>query len=652
MQHIPLRFRLFEDTGAFRVELSTEGAPAVTGDFEFDLRPEARVRSVIRRIEKNDCDQENLQDVGSQLWAGLLAGPVGERFRQIRDQLDGQDVLFQFRLSLPPDLQGLPWEALYDEWSAGFLASRLHYSILREPPRGIRPPKAPPPQTGRLKVLVVVPEGSGLHVEHEWQNLRDMAAKLDGIVELRHLGGRVTSDVLQEALQRDRYDVLHYIGHGEVDEGDRVRIRLNSEEDVSPERMMDAEAFAALFEDSTIRLVVLNCCQGEAPSLRRSLGGLGPYLMQAGVPAVIAMRYEIPDAVAIRFSRTLYRSLFDSQSAGRIDVAMEQARKSLFLNSRESSVRGFVTPILYLAPGCEQLFRIETVPPPPPEKKRSFQARPSLVPPELAEALQERRCVPVIGPGLLSAGAVRGASCPPEPRQLALELARESRYPRMEDFEISERAGGWIGALLLPLVCQHYVRTQVRYRLVRSIQRAYEAFEPPPALLAIAGWDVPGVLCSHFDSLFQEALEERGRAARSISALEPCETLDELIVIHLRGKCSDPQSLVLTEDEHDVLYDKLAIPPAPIVHLLHGEIGRTLLFLGVSPRDPIVRRIASPLLGPGGSPNRGTAFFACSTRDPVEEAFWSKFEHLEWIEAHLNELLEEMDALAARGGHR
>jgi len=657
MLFVPLRFRLYEEAGSWKVELSTaDGAQPTIGDFELDLRPDARLRAVFRRIEQDQCDADDLKDVGSQLWAGLLGGAVGARFRALREAADDAETVFQFRLELPPALQPLPWEALYDEWSPGFLASRLHYGIVREPPGTIRPPRLGRGEIARLRVLAVVPEGSGLHVEHEWQNLRDTVERLGPAIELERFAGRVTPDGLLEALGRGGYDVFHYIGHGGINTTGRVNIRVHSDEGVNAEQMMDGEAFAALFEGTSVRLAVLNCCLGDFPSPKRSLSGLGPLLMQAGVPAVVAMRYEIPDTVAIRFSKVFYRALLDPKEPGRVDLAMEQARQSLFLNGRDGSLRGFITPVLHLAGGCEHLFHLqpapEVAPPTVPESSRPERAGASLLPAELVEALREGRCVPVIGPDLLRAGAARGAPCP-DLRQLSLALAHECGYPRMEDFDIGERSGGWVGALLLPLVCQHYVSTRRRYQLVRAIERAYQEALPPSAFLSVASWRVPGFFCSHFDGLLEDALEKHGRGARSLSATDAGATVDDddLLVINLRGTLSDPESLVLTEEEHDLLYDRLATLPPAIVHLAHGKkkIGRTLLFLGVSPRDPIVRRLAGRLLGPEMSKNRGTAFFACRHRDAVEEAYWERFEGLEWIEAETEALLEALDAAAREG---
>jgi hypothetical protein len=188
---------------------------------------------------------------------------------------------------------------------------------------------------------------------------------------------------------------------------------------------MPAEVFATLFNGRTVRLVVLNCCLGASPSAAGTLSGLGPYLMRSGVPAVVAMRYEVPDVVSVKFANEFYRNLLTGREPGRVDRAVERARLSVHLSQTETTVRGFVTPVLYLAPGRERLFAPAVR---PAETRRAPAPVPVRVkiPDDLLQALRERRCVPVLGPGLLALGAVRSEPPPPGPRDLARKLADRS----------------------------------------------------------------------------------------------------------------------------------------------------------------------------------------------------------------------------------
>jgi hypothetical protein len=68
--------------------------------------------------------------------------------------------------------------------------------------------------------------------------------------------------------------------------------------------------------------------------------------MQAGVPAVVAMQYQIRDHIAIDFAHFLYEELLAGTCPGTIDVAIGAARSGLYAaNPGDFS---FGTPVLWL----------------------------------------------------------------------------------------------------------------------------------------------------------------------------------------------------------------------------------------------------------------------------------------------------------------
>ena len=196
--------------------------------------------------------------------------------------------------------------------------------------------------------------------------------------------------------------------------------------------------------------MVLNCCRGGSVVTDRGIAGLGPMLLRRGAAAVVAMRYEVTDDVAVRFADEFYRELFGGETPGRVDRAVESARVVVFQNPTGGSRRGFITPVLYLAPGGEQLFPLDRPVPPAPAPAGGAAAATGVEPPPsrpparaalpagLVRAVRERRCVPVLGPGLLAALAVREAP-PPVPRNLIRSLADVSHYPEAGDFDLIER---------------------------------------------------------------------------------------------------------------------------------------------------------------------------------------------------------------------
>src|SRR5262249_51541077 len=125
---LDLHLRMDEARGVFVVELAVDSS-TVEEVFSYNFA-NRRLSRVLEGIENNHCSLDDLKEIGVNLWAGLMAGKVGERFEAIRREIEEQTqteadfggARFQLRLGLPPELEGLPWEALYQERDFAFLA--------------------------------------------------------------------------------------------------------------------------------------------------------------------------------------------------------------------------------------------------------------------------------------------------------------------------------------------------------------------------------------------------------------------------------------------------------------------------------------------------------------------------------------------------
>lgn len=646
------RFELVHGDTGFRVRFASGDAPPIERPFGFELPPSARARSVIARIEEGICTRPDLQDMGSQLWNALRPPGIREAFDALEQQADESRPLHVW-LDIPPDaeVERLPWEALHDELTSSFLGTDLRYCLLRPPPTGCPPCLSPPREPHPLRVLVVIPEGSGLQVQYEWNNLRGVARGLGDAIQLGLVEGRVTPDRLLEELRAQTWDVLHYIGHGEVSE-EGITIRLNHETPEQGDFWMDAATFASLVQGQHLRLALLNCCLGASPSLSRTLSGLGPHLMRtARVPAVIAMRYEIADTVSIRFADSFYRELLTGSTPGHVAVAVQQARRSLRINASGDTVRGFITPTLYLSPGCEPLFTVARQEPAA-AQVRPVHEVPSLKLPEpLVRGLVHGRCIPVVGPGLhrlppvMRRRYVETRMLAPTLGQIIVRLAQESAYPEEDELLNLERARDWYLSLLLARICQHYQSSGQRYELIESLQDACGHAEPPGPMQQLATWRVPGIFYLHFDGLMEEALKRAHRLPRVLNAVEqslPGEHAEPLL-LNVLGTLTQATSLVLTEIDHEhLLWNRLPRASSEVVDVIH-QMGRSFLFLGVSPRDGIARRLAH-LLEVGEASMQGPCFFVSTEATGVDAAYWKPF-NVHWVH---EEPAAVIDALTAR----
>ena len=264
---------------------------------------------------------------------------------------------------------------------------------------------------------------------------------------------------------------------------------------------------------------MLNCCYGGSQASTRTLSGLGPFLLRAGVPAVVAMQTRSPTRSPSSSPRIL-RRLLDGRTPGRIDSALAVARLALYQNQTKDRPQSFVTPVLYLAPGHETILELTEIVRATAPTIIVPAFAPASLPKDLIDAFAERRVVPVIGPDLFAVGAMRATPPPPGPRELARQLAQEACYPRMEYFQLSDVAAEETGVWLLPAVCQHYERRNERWRLLTAVQKVYKGFPPPPAIEQVAGWNVPGIICAYFDGLLNAAMARQGRPFRAIHSVD------------------------------------------------------------------------------------------------------------------------------------
>jgi CHAT domain-containing protein len=182
---------------------------------------------------------------------------------------------------------------------------------------------------------------------HEWNEA--------GLIRIEVMDNAIVPE-LREKLRRFQPHVLHFIGHGgfpEIRGEDRGCLVLEDEERRC--KLVEEKAFGEVVDEETTRLVVLNACETAASSSIRALSGLAPRLVQAGMSAVVAMRYPIKDGAAITFSREFYRALASGLA---VDAAVADARRGLFLEWGADH-RSWFTPVVFMRAPDERLFDID-----------------------------------------------------------------------------------------------------------------------------------------------------------------------------------------------------------------------------------------------------------------------------------------------------
>jgi tetratricopeptide (TPR) repeat protein len=330
------------------------------------LRSSAKTRS------SSAPEVKKMKEVGASLFEQAITGPVREFYYKCQGQADQQGKGIRWRLSLDPSLGDLPWEFLYlqDE----FLALNPRSPVVRYIKGGARvaPLKAEHP----LRVLVVIASPKDvppLDTEAEKQRINAALQPLtaQGLVNVTYIEGPDTWERMIDALLPNRTHILHYIGHGAFDEKNSEGVLIMEDSDGMAVRI-DSERLRVLVQGkSRLRLVVLNSCLGTQGDEGQPFSSMAAGLVRSGIPAVIAMQFEISDHAAQEIAETFYTSLALNMP---VDAALTEARRKIFLSDRDSLE--WATPILYMQVPDGKLFQFEGTaapgpsPEPPPRPSR------------------------------------------------------------------------------------------------------------------------------------------------------------------------------------------------------------------------------------------------------------------------------------------
>jgi hypothetical protein len=192
-----------------------------------------------------------------------------------------------------------------------------------------------------------------LDVEQEWTKLQGVLSGLEqnGLIQLERLE-TATLSALRQQLRRDDWHVLHFIGLGGFDTHAQDGV-LVLEDQAGGSRLVTAQALGVpLHNHDPLRLVVLNACEGAPSDPTNPFAGTAQTLIHQGIPAVVAMQFEISDPAAITFTGELYAAVADGYP---LDAALSQARQAIYTDVSEVE---WATPVLYLRAPDGRIFDI------------------------------------------------------------------------------------------------------------------------------------------------------------------------------------------------------------------------------------------------------------------------------------------------------
>lgn len=584
--------------GQYWVEMSftqpdqqTEQAP-VSGPAHFDfnaLRAAALAPDRYGRLLNEAIfAQENLRSFYKESLAKV--GGVGQELR-LRILIDRSAL----------ELHNLRWEALRDLDDQYSLAtnpnqpfSRFLYTIDWQ--------KVELRSKGQLRALVFVANPAdlkqGLNLARQKLAEVDVAGEvqrartaLQGIPTVTVLAsqadqpGQATQKNLETQL-RQGYDILYLVAHGgllpddpaKLDSPQRPYLLLEKDDgayDPVPGNML-LEAVRGLPVATRPRLVVLVSCQsggqgkvpgGPAEEEERSydqgaLAALGPRLVEAGIPALIAMQDNIKMETVKQFIPAFFTELLKH---GQVDKAMAVARNAI------RTASDWWVPVLYLRLRGGLLWYepgFMTAAP-------GFEGWPSII-----SSIKKGYCVPILGFGLLEflAGS---------PREIARRWAKEAGYPLAPGNQDSlPQVAQYLSIQhdlarprdqLVEHIQAHLVEEYAQSlppdakdksirELISEIGRQRREADPVEGHLVLASLPFKIYVTTNPDNLLEDALIANKRPPtvmyahwkRSLvnpKAIEeyqnlPTPSVDKPLVYHLFGFVENPRALVLTEDDY------------------------------------------------------------------------------------------------------
>ena len=385
-----------------KVLRSPAGETSTTMQFPFDTLALERqldklqialLRSGGKRRVAFSKEQQDVRDFGLALFDALMSGDVRSLYDVSQTKAGSKGLRIKLRIA-DPGLAALPWEFLWDPRRRDFVCLSTYTPVVRylelsQPPQ---PLLVDPP----LRVLGMIASPTdllSLDVEQEKERVERALAGLqqDGLVELHWLPGQTWRD-LQRMLRRGPWHVFHFVGHGAFDANADEGVVMVSDDQGKARPLRASELGRFLASHRSLRLAVLNACEGAKGSNLDIFSSTASILVGAGLPAVLAMQYEITDRAAIELSRVFYEAIADGMP---VDAALADARIAVSVAVNNTVEWG--TPVLYMRAPDGEIFELSDPAPRPVRPPAPVPAPPKPAVSSLALTLAAERETAMVG---------------------------------------------------------------------------------------------------------------------------------------------------------------------------------------------------------------------------------------------------------------
>jgi ATP-dependent Clp protease ATP-binding subunit ClpC len=335
------------------------------------------ITRLVERVDKGRANRTEMDELGEALFGALFSSEIAMDLRnllaQVSREADDQTEASVAAGEAPPFLRleldldevelpavaALPWEFLRapgtNERAGDNFATHPRLTLSR---RRKNWDYAAPISRGRpLRIQLVVSAPDDLDpvaYEDVQSTLAELArSQPEFVAEPLPLVHQPTLERIDQILEEQQPDVLHFIGHGRLrrkGKGPFVgQLALVGAGDRA--KWYDAPQIGDLFQTRKPPLVIFQACQSGAQPLSEALVGVASQLVLRNVPVVVAMQYPIDNHAATIFATEFYRRLAQFKP---VDMAVQHARRRLKL--RLSEQRDFAAPMLFMRVEDGRLF--------------------------------------------------------------------------------------------------------------------------------------------------------------------------------------------------------------------------------------------------------------------------------------------------------
>lgn len=362
----------YDNEDAFQLEVRKSPGPLPGGAFRANIRIQmgqlqkifsdnVAVNQFFYRYEVSpDQSQQKkeLETLGNHLYELLpdtFRGAFTHLVQDIFEKGQGIRLILEARAGDRADrLLSLPWEILFFKETSVYFARSPRVLIMRRLLDAAR--RSPVQMEAPFSVCHVIAHTSASPQKY-WigetlqQVEREAIQQVVGSGYYRLVEKPGSVEKMQAALREKHYHIVHFLGHGELQQfaetdapeesGERGYLRFvdaNGESEwIAGEQLQHLLGFTP-----TVQLVVLNACHGGTGAA----GNIALELIYNGLPYVVAMQSDILQDAAGYFIRAFYAELQRGQS---VEYAVAVGRSAIAINMPQTN--DWCLPVLYTNTG-------------------------------------------------------------------------------------------------------------------------------------------------------------------------------------------------------------------------------------------------------------------------------------------------------------